>query len=303
MIQKTILVAVSVVFFSACKPDYKVPWKKAGKPQVFTVNYPLAYFAERIGGILIDVHFPEINGDPAFWRPEARDVRAFQGADLILLNGATYAKWTTKVSLPESKIVNTSAGFQNRFIQVKKDGAHMHGKDGDHSHTGTAFTTWLDLKQAEQQAAAICDSLVKVLPSSEQAIKSNFAALRKDLRALDTELMEIAGKFGEIPLVGSHPVYQYLARGYDLKILSVHWDPDGMPDKDGWAELAVIRKEHPAKIMLWEAEPDRAIARKLIEQGVSSVVFDPCGNRPDEGDWLSVIQANISRLGRATPEK
>ena len=303
MINKTILIAVSVVFFTACKPVGEALEKKAGKPQVYTVNYPLAYFAKRIGGKLIDVHFPKINGDPAFWKPKAKDVRAFQGADLILLNGATYAKWTTKASLPKSKIVNTSAGFQDRFIGEKKGLAHKHGKDGNHNHTGTAFTTWLDLKQAEQQAVTIRDALIKQLPGSEQAFINNFAGLQKDLQALDTELRGIAVKFGEAPLVGSHPVYQYLARGYDLKIRSVHWEPDGMPDEDGWAELAAIRKEHPAKIMLWEAKPDRAIARKLVEQGVSSVVFDPCGNRPDEGDWLSVIQANISRLGRATPEK
>ena len=303
MIQKTILVAVSVVFFSACKPDYKVPWKKAGKPQVFTVNYPLAYFANRIGGELIAVHFPEINGDPAFWKPKAKDVRAFQGADIILLNGATYAKWTTKVSLPESKIVNTSAGFQDRFIQVKEDGAHKHGMDGDHNHTGTAFTTWLDLKQAEQQATAIRDTLIKLLPNSERAINNNFDALQRDLQALDIELRKIAVKFGEAPLVGSHPVYQYLARGYDLQIRSVSWEPDEMPDANGWAALAAIRKEHPAKSVLGENEPNKAITRKLREQGVSSVVFDPCGNRPDEGDWLSVMRENVSRLSIVAPEK
>ena len=172
MIQKTILIAVSVVFFLACKPDDKVAGKKAGKPQVFTVNYPLAYFANRIGGELIAVHFPEINGDPAFWKPKAKDVHAFQGADLILINGATYANWTTKVSLPESRIVNTSAGFRDRFIEVKEDLTHKHGQDGGHSHTGTAFTTWLDLKQAEQQATTIRDTLIKLLPNSERAINN-----------------------------------------------------------------------------------------------------------------------------------
>jgi zinc transport system substrate-binding protein len=292
-----------VVIFSACKPGGEALEKKASKPQVYTVNYPLAYFAERIGGKLIDVHFPEINGDPAFWKPEAKDVRAFQGADLILLNGATYAKWTTKVSLPESKIVNTSAGFQDRFIQVKEDGAHKHGMDCGHNHTGTAFTTWLDLKQAEQQAVAIRDALMKLLPNSHQSIIDNFVALQKDLQALDTGLREISDKIGKTPLVGSHPIYQYLARGYDLQIRSVSWEPDKMPDANGWAALAAIRNEHPAKIMLWESEPNKAITRKLREQGVSSVVFDPCGNKPDEGDWLSVIQSNVSRLGRAIPEQ
>ena len=303
MIKKTILVAVSVVFFSACKPDHKVQEKKAGKPQVFTVNYPLAYFAERIGGELIDVHFPEINGDPAFWKPEAKDVRAFQGADLILLNGATYAKWTTKVSLPESKIVNTSASFRDRFIEVNENVAHQHGKDVDHSHAGTAFTTWLDLKQAERQATAIRDALIKLLPNSERAINNNFDALQRDLQALDTELKEISGKIEKTPLVGSHPIYQYLARGYDLQIRSVSWEPDKMPDANGWAALAAIRKEHPSKIMLWESAPALPIADRLLEQGVASVVLDPCGNRPDEGDWLSVMRENISRLSLAAPEK
>ena len=110
-------------------------------------------------------------------------------------------------------------------------------------------------------------------------------------------------KYGETPLVGSHPVYQYLARGYDLKIRSVHWEPHVLPDKDGWAELKAIRKGHPAKIMLWEGEPDKAIVQKLLQQGISSVLFDPCGNRPDEGDWLSVIKVNISLLGKAFPTK
>lgn len=303
MIHKTILITVIAVFFLACKPGNEATGGGADKPQVYAVNYPLAYFADRIGGKLIDVHFPETNGDPAFWKPKAADVRRFQHADLILLNGATYAKWITKVSLPESRAVNTSAHFEKPFIPLENQSTHRHGKDGDHSHTGTAFTTWLDLGQAEQQAIAIRDALIRLLPNSKHAIENNFVALQKNLQALHTELKETAVKFVETPLVGSHPVYQYLARAYILKIRSVHWEPDEMPDENGWAELAVIRKKHPAKIMLWEDEPSKAIALKLMEQGMTSVVFDPCGNKSEKGDWLSVIQANISQLGSVAPEK
>ena len=46
-----------------------------GKLQVFTVNYPLAYFAERIGGDHVEVHFPApVDVDPAFWKPSAEIV-------------------------------------------------------------------------------------------------------------------------------------------------------------------------------------------------------------------------------------
>ena len=70
---------------------------------VYTVNYPLAYFAERIGGDQVEVVFtapPDV--DPAYWVPDQKTITAYQQADLILLNGANYAKWISKVSLPRS---------------------------------------------------------------------------------------------------------------------------------------------------------------------------------------------------------
>jgi zinc transport system substrate-binding protein len=84
-------------------------WALAGdKLRVYTVNYPLAYFAERIAGDLATVIFPAPpNVDPAFWMPNAETIAAYQTADLILLNGADYAKWTAKVSLPRSRLVDT----------------------------------------------------------------------------------------------------------------------------------------------------------------------------------------------------
>ena len=110
------------------------------------------YFAERIGGAHVDVRLlPPANSDPAFWRPSDADVAALQAADLILLNGAGYAKWRHYVSLPESRTANTGRGFANTLIVVKERGTHSHGADGEHSHSGFAFTTWLDMQQARQQ--------------------------------------------------------------------------------------------------------------------------------------------------------
>ena len=61
---------------------------------VYVVNYPLRYFAERIGGELVRVVFPApADVDPAHWSPDAETVAAYQAADLILLNGAGYARW------------------------------------------------------------------------------------------------------------------------------------------------------------------------------------------------------------------
>ena len=46
--------------------------------------------------------------------------------------------------------------------------------------------------------------------------------------------------------------------------------------------------------MLWEAEPLAETAERLAGLGVESVVYAPCANRPREGDWLAVMQANLA---------
>ena len=128
---------------------------------VYTVNYPLAYFASRIGGDRVQVEFPAPpDGDPATWAPAGQDIAAYQKADLILLNGAGYAGWTRLVTLPEDRLVNTSASFEDQYVLAEDEETHSHGQDGEHSHEGQiAFTTWLDPQLAIAQAAAIRDAL------------------------------------------------------------------------------------------------------------------------------------------------
>ena len=101
---------------------------------------------------------------------------------------------------------------------------------------------------------------------------------------------------GKQPLVGSHPVYQYLTRRYTLNLESVHWEPDEAPDEMQWRALEDILEAHPARIMLWEGAPMVETKAMLAEKGIQSIVFDPCGNRPESGDFLSVMQNNISEL-------
>jgi len=48
--------------------------------------------------------------------------------------------------------------------------------------------------------------------------------------------------------------------------------------------------------MIWENEPLPEIKEKLLEMKIKSVVFNPCGNTSEEGDYLSVMKRNIYNL-------
>jgi len=63
-----------------------------------------------------------------------------------------------------------------------------------------------------------------------------------------------------------------------------------------WAELQTILKSFPAKWMIWEGNPIKEPVAKLKSMGINSLIFDPCGNVPDQGDFLSVMWKNVENL-------
>ncbi len=273
----------------------------AGKLSVYTVNYPLAYFTQRIGGEHVAVSFPAPKSvDPAYWIPDIATISGYQQADLIVLNGASYAQWVDKVSLPRSKVVNSTKAVKDRYISIKGAVTHSHGAEGEHAHEGVAFTTWLDFDLAARQAEAICHALIRKRSDKEKTFKAACARLVAELETLDKELQSIvAASTHTVPLLMSHPVYDYLAARYGLGTHNLHWEPDQIPTAEQIGALKVVLKTHPAKWLIWEDTPEKASVEKLEALGIQSLVFAPCGNVPQTGDFMSVMRQNIDSLKRA----
>ncbi len=270
---------------------------RAGEAQgllvVYTVNRPLAYFAERIGGDLVRVRFPAPRDvDPAFWAPPREVIAEYQNADLILLNGADYAKWVGHASLPHAVTVDTSSAFSDRLLARADAVAHRHGPEGEHDHGETAFTTWLDPELAIEHARAVLQAFERERPDERAAFAAGFEALRRDLLQLDENLSEAFA--GDAALLASHPVYQYLARAYDLDLRSLHWEPDVAPTDDDWRELEALLSVQASSVMLWEGEPLPGTAARLGELGVAVAVLDPRGN--GEGDLVRGLSDDVERL-------
>ncbi len=270
-------------------------------PTVYVVNYPLQYFAERIGGDRVEVRFPAPRDvDPAEWSPDDETILRYQQADLILLNGADYARWVRHSSLPAERTVDTSRHFHDRLLEVPDAVAHSHGPDGHtHSHAGTAFTTWLDPLLAIEHAREVKGALDRLVPGHTEEFEERFQSLASDLRALDDRLADAVAAHPDQPLLASHPVYHYLEARYSLNLESLHWEPDEMPSTAEWEALDAILEEHPARWILWEDEPLAEIVERLNERNVSSIVFNPCGQPPESGDFLSVMRDNAEKLAVA----
>ncbi len=290
-------IAVSLIAGCRSQGGERLAPTASSKPKVFVDCYPLEYFARRIAGDAVEVIFPAPpDVDPAYWQPTADQIAAYQSADLILVNGAGYARWIQYASLPPSRIEVTSAAFEDKYLRLADAVVHKHGPEGEHSHEGLASHTWLDPQQARQQAVAVRDALRRLLYDRENELQRNWEQLDRDLAQWQAVLEKYATPRGR-KMLASHPVYDYLARfcGWDLR--SMHWEPKEMPREEQWQSFEKTCQEHPASWMLWEDEPIDEIKQRLAQYQVQPIVFFVCGNRPASGDFLSVMQENAERLG------
>lgn len=271
------------------------PGRSGGEAiRVVAGNEPLRCFAEWIGGAHVAVSMPAPGGeDPAFWMPEGPEVGALQEADLIVLNGAGYEKWPDRLSLPLAAQVDTSRGFRDRFIVLEGEVTHGHGPEGEHSHAGTAFTTWLDLSLARLQAAAIRDALLRRRPDAGDEFERAFAALDAELAALDERLLTLAPALEKVQAAFSHPVYQYLSRRYRLAGPSFHFEPGEPVDL---AAVESVARERPIRFLVWEAPPLAETVERLAALGIESVVVEPCGGLQASGDFMDALRRNVAVL-------
>ncbi|MCG8701768.1 MAG: metal ABC transporter substrate-binding protein, partial [Bacteroidales bacterium] len=234
--------------------------------------------------------------DPAFWQPEHHELLKFQAADIILLNGADYAKWIAKSSLPLSRCVNTSDSFRGQYLKMDEKIVHSHGSEGEHEHDVFDFNTWLNPLLAVEHANAVWQKLVEFLPEKKEELQKNYLELEKDLMEIDIQLERAFANKTSYQFIASHPVYGYLAKRYQLDMVSLHWEPDQMPVETEWQQLKEWYSGHPKAIMLWEGQPSKEIADRLSHVRIPYCVFVPCGNKPESGDYFSVMEANISAL-------
>ena len=184
----------------------------------------------------------------------------------------------------------------DRLIPLEGAVAHQHGPEGEHSHQGTAFTTWLDPQLAIAQARVITDALVELVPASESNFKVNLSVLEQELNDLDALLAESFAQLHGRPVLFSHPVYQYLQRRYGINGQSVHWEPDQEPTTSAWIAMRQINATHSATIMIWEDEPMVSTAQRLTDVGITSVDFQVVANKPGQGDYFSVMHENAKRI-------
>ena len=290
------ILSVFIVGVLLMSCDEKGAGVETAPTSIIAVNYPLYYLTQQLAADLAIVKLPvPVGSDPAQWNPQLEDILQMQQAELIILNGAGYSTWLDKVSLSPNRLVNSSLDAIDQWITLDGQTTHSHGPGGEHSHGGYAFTTWMDMRLAKQQASAIARALIKRWPGQQQAIALREARLLETLTELDKAYQQLAGDLVEKSLIYSHPVYQYFERRYQLTGESLHWEPGEMPSEKQWQDLGNLVARKSDSLFIWEDEPSTGIVERMAAMGLASVVIRPAANTSSK-DWLGEQQANLKRL-------
>jgi len=274
----------------------------AGPVSVHTPNAPVASMVLALAPTaIVSGPWASTDGDPAYWKPSSSDIARVQAAELIVLNGAGYEPWAQQAALPRARTVELALaqGVRDKLIEERGD-THSHGPEGEHSHAGFAFTTWLSPAILREQARALAAELARLRPTEKPAIDAKLVELNAKLDELDAELKELAR--AQPRWLGSHPVYQYLAQAGGLTIDCVHWEPGEMPLEIEWTKFRQMRANAPMPKawMLWEGEPGQAIRDRLAADGVGVVVFSPLGaGDAANRDFLAYFKDRLKAMRQA----
>lgn len=300
--QRTILLLAvfSVLALCACQPDTESKQKQAAvqaTPVVVVVNYPLQFIVESLVGPEFEVLNPvPPDANPETWLPDDAMIQTIQEADLIVANGASFADWVKKLSLPRSKVLRTSLSLKDALITVPDFEMHSHGTGGAHSHAGTVAFFWLDPALMTRQAEAIAQRLIAIDPQQKESITANLVQLKKSLKPLSQKLDQLKAEYPGLHWFSERPVYQYLARRCGWTMHHLHWKQGTSLSKSDWDKLTTMQQEHKIPFLVWEHEPEKERVKDLSEYGITSVVLDPLTVKPAQGDYVSEMQRQLDQL-------
>lgn len=188
---------------------------ESGKVKILTTFYPLTYYAERIGGDMVEVKqlIPN-NTEVHSWQPSISDIVEAEESDIIISNGAGLDHWLEEDILPsietgDKTIVETTEGADLLTLEGEEvEDVHGHGNLDPH--------TWISPYMAHHQAENIYEALVESDPDNSEYYGERWISFKSKLLQLDERYMEeLSG--GRDMIFTTHAAFGYLTNRYGFE--------------------------------------------------------------------------------------
>jgi len=236
---------VAAAYYSILQKDMEVD-----KLKVVASFYPLAFFAQEIGGEEVTVKqlIPD-NTEVHTWQPSFADILAVDEADVIVYNGASLDHWFEDdiLSIIDSNdkiIVETTKGIQ--LLEITQE-------NGDHEHIHEGLYdphTWISPFIAKQQAQKIYEALIQKDPNHEDYYSERWQNLKTRFEELDNNYLAGLSTKNKEEIFVAHSAFGYLADRYGFKqhgVIGI--SADEQPSASVYANLVEMMIEHETYVV------------------------------------------------------
>lgn len=283
----------------------------AGKslPIVVTSTTILDDFVRTLGADSIEARCLLTPGrDPHSYDPTPTDIRLLTSADLIIVNGLGFEPWLEKIiknSAPRGTLLAASIGI----TPLRSEEAHDHSSHDNHDHDHGSIDphAWHDLRHTARYVENIRDALIKLAPTSADAINARATAYLAELTALDTHFRERLATIPEArrKLVTSHDSLRYLGHAYGLEIIPISGlRPDQEPSAKQLATIVKLLRRENIRAVSIESTTNPKIPTLLAKEAgvavVNELYTDSLGAPgTPAATFLGMARANLETISTA----
>lgn len=264
------------------------------RPLVVTSFYPLAQFAQAVGGELIDVRSITPTGvEPHDFEPTPQDIQRVQAAQLFIYNGTGLDEWAGRIvqQRKTGQSINMVQELLERGV-VEKENTDPH--------------VWLDPVLAQEQVKVIRDTLLSIDPAHAAQYNNSAQEYIQRLRSLDQQFSTGLSQCPSKEIIVSHDAFGYLGKRYSLTIHSIAGiSPDEEPLAKALSALTTLARKRKITTIFFEELVSPKLAQTLAaEVGARVDVLSPLeGVTPQEEqegkNYLSIMEDNLGRLRKA----
>jgi zinc transport system substrate-binding protein len=288
-LKKTLIAGLLIIFLYS-------PQEASARPlRVFVSILPQKYFAEKIGGDLVDVAvMVEPGANPQTYEPKPKQMLALAKTSIYLAIGVPFeTTWLAKIAAtnPNMLVVHTDAGIKkipmmahHRESELEED---RHGIQDPH--------VWLSPPLVIIIAENMLQAFIKVDPAHRLIYEKNHNSFVKELVVLDAEIRAtFRGKGKAVEFMVFHPAWGYFAQAYGLEQVPIELEGK-QPKAAELQRLIQYAKQRGIKVIFAQPQFSRQAAQAITESiGGQIVLADPLA-----ADWDRNLRQVASKFKAA----
>jgi len=269
------------------------------KLTVAATFYPLAHFAEQVGGEHVQVINMTPNGiEPHDYEPTPQDLAELEEVDLFLYNGAGLDPWAETIAPNLAAKGITTLRATERIDLLEGHDEH----EEEEQHEATDPHAWLDPTYALYIVGQIRDELVAIDPENAATYNGNAATYVSTLQLLEKHYREDLADCTLREIIVSHDAYRYMATRYDFATHAIAGlSPDEEPSAQRIAELADLAKEKGIDTIFFEELVSPDLAQTIADEvgAQTNVLHTIEGLTPGQSagaTYMSLMYENLESL-------